>query len=167
MRYLTLLFLFVSLQLQAEDKTIELFHIKRNLNSNIVVYAANVNDDGSIVTDKPMQAYWIMNTEKGQKESLNFIERRMAYGFRCKPTSDPNIFKVTLVAAKKRVFLLKQDTASKPKIYTLINGKMHRLQTMTIEADNSGFMPKIKYIDLVGIDEKGEVATERYIPNKQ
>ncbi len=166
MKYLAILFTLITLQLHAEKKSVELFHIKRNLNSNIVVYAANINTDGSIVSNEPMQAYWIMNAEKGQREGLNFMERRMAYGFKWERTQDTGTYKITLTADKKRVFLLKQNTPFKPQIYTLINGKMQQLKTMKIEADNSGFMPKVKYIELEGIDNKGVVNIERYIPDK-
>ncbi len=166
MRYLTILFVLITLQLHAEKKSVELFHIKRNLNSNIVVYAANVNEKGYLVTKNPMKAYWVMNAEKGQREKLNFVERRMAYGFTCKKTEQPNVYRLKLVADKTRVFILKQHTPFQPEIYTSINGKMQKLKSMRIEADNSGFMPKVKYIELQGIDDNGIVSTERYIPNK-
>lgn len=140
-----------------------LFYIERNLNKNIVVYEANFDENGQLNSKKPINVFWLLNEDEGQKENLNYAERKLAYGVKYSPASSSNnSFEVELVADKSRKIILKQLAPFKAAIYTTINSKWTRLKQMFIQADNGSFFPKVKYIQLKS--ENGD--TERYIPEE-
>jgi len=130
-----------------------LFYIQRNHNKNTIVYDANFDKSGSLNKDNPIHVYWIRYEEQGQTMKLRTIEKMFAYGVKCsKLNNKKNEYKVELVATNKRDFLLKQDAPFHAAIYTKINGKPAKLEHLYIFADNSGFWPKVIYIELFGKD---------------
>ena len=59
----------------------ELFHVRRNLNRNIIVYEARIEND-QLTSDDPIHVYW-RNLEHNPvtTNELNFIQRKLAYGY--------------------------------------------------------------------------------------
>ena len=132
-----------------------LFYIQRNHNSNTIVYTANFDEKGDLVEDKPVDVYWIRYEEDGRRMELRDIEKLFAYGVKStKIETKENKYKIKLVADDERDFQLVQEAPFKAVIYTLINNKPSRLKHLYIFADNSGFWPKVKYIELFGEDSK-------------
>lgn len=62
-----------------------LFYLQRDPNTNTLIYALNLEKNGSINPDRPIQVYWIWYGEKGQKKELGYIQRKFAYGIDTKP----------------------------------------------------------------------------------
>ena len=59
-----------------------LFHISRSINKNLVCYDANLTN-GKLDTEKPLNVYWVNREERtGEKEGLNFSQRKRAYGYK-------------------------------------------------------------------------------------
>lgn len=58
-----------------------LFRIERNKNANIIQYAAQVQEDGTLHRKKPVTAYWVRLAEQGQEKKLTWTQRKFAYGF--------------------------------------------------------------------------------------
>ncbi|MCL3782601.1 DUF4833 domain-containing protein [Prolixibacteraceae bacterium JC049] len=144
-----------------------LFHIERNLNKNIVVYEANFDSQGNLDKKHPIKVYWILKEKNNKQESLNYMERKMAYGIKCTPKKEENnTYKVRLVADDSRQFTLKQLAPYKAAIYTYINKKKCQLKQMFIQADNKAFLPKVKFIELKGINNTIKDELERYFPKK-
>jgi len=133
-------------------KTINrLFYIQRNHNRNTVVYDANFKANGFVDENKPINVYWIRYEEGGKTMDLRAIEKRMAFGVKCKKISGAaNQFQVKLVAYDEREFLLKQEAPFKASIYGFINKKQAKVNCMYIFADNSGLLPEVKYVELYG-----------------
>ncbi len=130
-----------------------LFYIQRNHNKNTIVYDANFDKFGNINPDDPIHVYWIRYEEQGQTMELRKIEKIFAYGIKYTKIKDKKgEYKVDLVATNKKDFLLKQEAPFKAAIYTKINGKLAKLEHLYIFADNSGFWPKVIYIELFGKD---------------
>ena len=130
-----------------------LFYIQRNHNKNTIIYDANFDKNGNLIEDNPIDVYWIRYEENGQRMELRTVEKIFAYGVKCsKIDTLKNQYKVKLVADEKRDFRLKQKAPFKAAIYTLINKKPSQLDHLYINADNSGFWPKVKYIELFGKD---------------
>lgn len=144
-----------------------LFYIQRNHNTNTIVYDANFDEKGQLKDDKPIDVYWIRYEEEGQIMDLRRIEKWYAYGVKCsKPKSGENYYKVKLVADKKRDFKLIQSNPYEAYVVTLINNVESYLEHMYIQADNSGVWPKVKYIELFGIDAKNGATTYEKIFTK-
>lgn len=130
-----------------------LFYIQRNHNSNTIVYDANFDEKGNLNVINPIDVYWIRYEEDGRKMDLRRIEKWYAYGVKCsKSKSEANFYNVKLVANKKKDFQLLQKKPFEAKIHTLIDNKQSYMEHMYIEADNSGVWPKVKFIELFGID---------------
>ena len=43
-----------------------LFHISRSVNRNLVCYDAHLTDNGQLVTDEPINVYWVNREERPQ-----------------------------------------------------------------------------------------------------
>ncbi|MDA3904806.1 MAG: DUF4833 domain-containing protein [Bacteroidales bacterium] len=144
-----------------------LFYIQRNHNKNTIVYTANFDKEGNLIEDKPIDVYWIRYEEDGRRMELREIEKIFAYGVKSsKIETTNNQYKIKLVADEKRDLLLVQQAPFKAVVHTLINNKPSQLNHLYIFADNSGFWPKVKYIELFGKDiSNGENFYEKIYNN--
>lgn len=103
-------------------------YITRSTNRNIVVYEAKLqralgSRPPTLDPKKPLHGYWLdidpeyvsKNRAKGKlddREELNFIERKMAYGMEVKPhPTEVGAFQVSFVALKKRPMTLRMGRA--------------------------------------------------------
>jgi len=128
-----------------------LFYIQRNHNSNTIVYDANFDKHGILISDYPIDVYWIRYEEDGRRMELRKIEKLFAYGAVChKSDTIIGMYQVHLVADESHTFLLKQTEPFKAIITTTINNAPAQLRHMYIQADNSGWWPKVEYIELFG-----------------
>lgn len=128
-----------------------LFYIQRNHNKNTIIYDANFDTDGKLIANSPIDVYWIRYEEDSRRMELREIEKIFAYGVKCEEQElNNNQFIVKIVAAENRNFQLIQKTPFHAEIHTLINNEPSILEHMYIYADNSGFWPKVKYIELFG-----------------
>jgi len=145
-----------------------LFYIQRNHNRNTIVYDANFDKSGQLNKEEPIHVYWIRYEERGQKMELRTIEKWYAYGVKASKIKNNNKeFKINLVASSKKEFLLKEENSFKAAVYTTINGKQAKLEHLYIFADNTGFWPKVKYIELFGEDiTSGESVYEKLMTDQ-
>ncbi len=129
-----------------------LFYIQRNHNSNTIIYDAKYDKHGNLDKDEPIVVYWRRYDEQGQKMELRNIEKRYAYGVDWEKVEYKKMYSIKLVADKKHKFWLKQLSPFKSVIITEINKELSVLDHIYIYADNSGFWPKVKYIELFDED---------------
>ena len=107
--------------------------------------------------------------ENGESESLNYVEKKMAYGIKCTPEKNSKIkYHVKLVADETRKFILKQIAPFEAEITTVIKGVTVKLTRLFINADNSSFMPKIDYILIEGLEMKTQqIISEKIHPENK
>ena len=128
-----------------------LFYIQRNHNKNTIVYDANFDNYGQLTDENPIDVYWIRYEEDGRRMELRKIEQLFAYGVNClKSDSIMGAYQVHLVADPSHTFLLMQTEPFKAIITTTIDHTPAQLKHMYIQADNSGWWPKVEYIELFG-----------------
>lgn len=98
-----------------------LFHVSRNLNRNIIVYDVNIKN-GALDVDDPMHVYWY-NQEHNPvtTNELNFIQRKMAYGYSVTKKGTNEVF-VKLKAYSKRYVRICKHNDRWAALVT-INGK--------------------------------------------
>src|SRR5688572_24074606 len=77
----------------------QLFYLQRTPNTNTIICDLN-QKDGTLDKDDPIHVYWIRYAEKGQKEELNFIQRKFAYGIKTKRLEDGK-YKLNFVSYSK------------------------------------------------------------------
>ena len=117
---------------------------------------------------EPIKIYWISYAKKNEIEPLNYIQRNYAYGLDVK-TIDAvkKEFSFNLVSYKKQtLYLLKSATDNKYHVVTTLNGKLMILTRIFIQIEGGSFwFPKVKYIDVTGIDPtKNAEIVQRIIP---
>ncbi len=142
----------IKLKTESKKTTQRLFVIERNMNKNTVCYDANLLQDGKLDTDNPIDAYWIDYATDGKRTELNYIQRRMAYGFTFEKTAAGNIY-VTLKAFEKRKILLTTDSRGNSLALLKINGTDARLTKIFVTAKPKMYT-NVEFIELFGIDIK-------------
>ncbi len=148
----------------ADDAAVQrLFHIERNKNANIVAYDARIEADGTLRKKDPVEVYWLKLAEDGARKKLKRIERRMAYGFKVKD-QQPDRLRLDMKADIDRdIFVSAVDDTFRALID--IDGQRSILERIYIFADESGIMPKVKYLELFGADlETREARYEKIVP---
>jgi len=144
----------------------KLFYIQRDPNTNTIIYDLNVDNRGQLDTENPVHPYWIKYNEKGQKEELNFIQRKFAYGVVTKPL-DNGKFDVRLVSYKKYpLSLMKSATDNKYHIYATIAKKEAIVTRIFVRIDGGTFwIPNVLYVEVKGTDPAtGKEIMERFKP---
>ena len=148
----------------AQIKTSPLFIIERDKNTNVVHYDARLTADGKLDPKEPVIAYWAELSGDGPREELNWIEKKMAYGFTVKPDPSVNGYKLSLVAAPEKQIIVKKV---KDAVHAegFINGRPVVLEKLHIHATDGLPWPKVHYIEVYGKDlQTGERLREKMVP---
>lgn len=143
-----------------------LFYIQRDPNSNTIIYDLNTDKTGALDKDEPVHVYWIKYNERGQKEELNFIQRKFAYGIATKPTGNDK-FDVRIVAYKKYPLVLRKwESDNKYHIFANIEKKEAIVSKIFLRIEGGTFwFPNVVYIEVKGTDPAtGKELTERFKP---
>ncbi|MBK9288408.1 MAG: DUF4833 domain-containing protein [Flavobacteriales bacterium] len=141
-----------------------LFYIQRNKNANTIVYEANRDATGKLVSDDPVKVNWIRHTEGGIREPLNLMERTIAYGVSHRHTKD-GMATMKFVASEKYPFIVQVRPGGQAEAWISLNGRMARLHHVYVQAVEGSWRPKVAYVDLYCTDVlTGKPVTEHYIP---
>ncbi len=141
-----------------------LFYIQRNKNANTIVYEARFNEQGQLAAKNPVDVNWIRHTEGGKREAISLLEANLAYGVKHRGTEE-GVAKMAFVASARYPFRVEVGANGQAEARMMINGRYARLHHVEIQADESAIWPKIRYVDIHGIDlGTGLAIEERYIP---
>ena len=144
-----------------------LFVIERNKNANIVVYDANLGPAGDFAASEPVKVYWLMNANKGEREELNVVESRRAYGFNVVPGDAPATYTMTFKAGKGKRHLTIRMLNGCPVAIASINGRSGILRKLFVQSTEGLTGPTVQYVELFGDDaENGEPLHEKFTPGK-
>lgn len=140
-----------------------LFVVKHCKSPNVVVYKANKTKEKALDPEKPIDVYWLMNTENKRKEPVTFIEWKMAFGFKLRTLQKGKQYKLNLNAIKNKEILIVQDKGGRVKGYMKLNGILTQLREVYIDFEYTMFMPDVKFVDFKGTDLKtGKIIKERF-----
>ncbi len=145
------------------SKKAPLFRIERSKNKNIVQYNACLLQNNNISDANPVEAYWVL--ANGQKEELNIVESKQAYGIESKEKLGENKFRILLAALKDRELII-QKTKGGYKALVKINGTLSILERVYVNSEEQVIgLPKVHYIDLFGrILQTNQPIKERMTP---
>lgn len=144
----------------------KLFYVQRDPNTNTIIYDLNLDAKGQPDADNPVHVYWIKYNEKGQKEELNYIQRKFAYGIVSKPL-DNGKFDIRFVSYKKYPLeLMKSATDNKYHIYATVAKKQIILNRIFIKIEGGSFwIPNVVYVEVKGTDPAtGKEIVDRFKP---
>ncbi|MEO5570606.1 MAG: DUF4833 domain-containing protein [Bacteroidia bacterium] len=145
-----------------------LFYLQRNKNFNTVMYEANLLPNGKLDPANPISVYWIRYTEGGVKKELNWIQRWLAFGVEFEPAKDGSgNFNVTFVALKNRRVTLTLDSDGNPVALLPLNGKLSRITRIYGQAQETNWLPTVKFVQMMGEDVKSKEQVVEYIFPKQ
>jgi len=132
-----------------------LFFLQRTPDANTVVYQLNLEKDGSLNEKYPVKASWIRYEENGAVKELSGIEKKFAYGVKCKALGN-EAYEVRLVSYKKLpMYLLKSPGDQQYRLYIKDEGKDLLLKRVFVKVEGGSFwFPKVHYIDLFTIDSE-------------
>jgi sterol desaturase/sphingolipid hydroxylase (fatty acid hydroxylase superfamily) len=130
-----------------------LFFLQRNPDANTVIYELNFKSDGVLDRENPVKGSWIRYTEQIKYKELTGIERRFAYGVKCKALPNDE-YEIRLVAYKKMpLYLKRSEIDNKYKIYIKDEGKDLLLKRVFVRVNGGSFwFPKVEYIDLITVN---------------
>jgi hypothetical protein len=133
-----------------------LFFIQRNYNTDAVLYQIKYTRDGLIDFNEPMEVSWMKFNLDEKILPLNYMQRKLAYGYDCSVVNK-DLIEFEFVSHPKTFFIAKIDGDF--KVVTEINGDRAVLKLAYIYADENGVFPDVKFIELYGhhIDTKAEV----------
>jgi len=149
----------------AQKKTQPLFIIERSKNTNVVHYDAQLTADGNLEPNEPVIAYWVMLAEDGRRQELDWIEKKMAYGFHVTPDPSVKGFKMTLVSVPEGTIIVRKE-GDAARAERDIDGHPAILEKIYISATDGMFGPKVHYIELYGKDIKTGEKRYQKIVNK-
>ena len=145
-------------------ETRSLFVIERSKNANTVHYDAQLTPDGRLNPEEPVIAYYVMLAEDGRRKELNWVEKKMAYGFDIRPDASVDGYSMAMVAAPGRVITVREDRGA-VRAELVIDGRPAVLEKMYIEASDGFPWPTVHYVELHGRDiQTGEMRFEKVVP---
>ena len=102
--------------------------------------------------EDPIPVFWIRYKEEGQKEDLNYIQRKFAYGVKSKEIGY-NKYELNCVSCKKYKMYLMQAADKQFHVYSTINNKQSILTRIHIEIKGGSFWsPNVEYVKISGVD---------------
>jgi len=142
-----------------------LFYIQRDPNTNTLIYDLNTDKNGALDSKDPLHIYWIRYADKGQKEELNYIQRKFAYGVNTTRIKNDE-YDVRFVAYKKMALTLLKNAEGKYHIFTKIDKKQAILNRIFVKIEGGSFwIPNIIYVEMQGTDPAtGKELMERFKP---
>lgn len=143
----------------------QIFFLQRSMNSNTIVYVANVGVDGKISRKNPIDVFWRRFNDNGEKRELGFAERNLAFGVIAKPIpGDQGAFRITLKSYTARSAVLR-IVDNRPQLETKLLGKDVALISAFLHLDESGRIPRVTKVDVWGRSlANGEPVFESFIP---
>ncbi len=142
-----------------------LFYLQRTPNSNTIIYDLNLTSDGRPDTDEPIKVYWVRYAENGQKQDLNYIQRKFAYGITSRLLDNGN-YDIRFVSYKKFPLTLMKADDGKYHIFAYIAQKQVMLDRIFVKIDGGSFwLPNVTYVEIKGSDpQTGKEIVERFKP---
>ncbi|RYY10736.1 MAG: DUF4833 domain-containing protein [Cytophagaceae bacterium] len=129
----------------------QLFYLQRDPNTNTVIYQLNVNSAGQLDEEEPIKIFWIRYAEQGQREELNFIQRKFAYGVKAKKLA-PGKYELRFAAyGKLPLYLMRGGPDNAFHVYTTIASRQSVLERIYLRIEGGTFwVPNVKYVELKG-----------------
>lgn len=139
-----------------------LFYLQRDPNTNTLIYALNLEKNGSLNADNPIEVYWIRYGEKGQKKDLGYIQRKFAYGIDTKALGGDK-YEFHFVSHKKLSFYLQRSSDKGYHASVTINNHTIKVNRLFVRIQGGSFwLPNVKYAEIEGTDEAtGKPIVER------
>jgi Domain of unknown function (DUF4833) len=140
----------------------ELFTLGRSKNANVVKYAVRTSAEGRLDAERPLEAYWLMLAEDGRREELTWTERQLAYGFSIsRQTSQGLLLHLSACSARELRVRYSQGAF---RAELAVAGQPAFLQRIFVHTEEGLLLPRVRYVELVGLNASAQRVTERVVP---
>ncbi|NPD83526.1 DUF4833 domain-containing protein [Lentimicrobium sp. L6] len=129
-----------------------LFYTQRSLNSNIVIYEANFDENGILNPEQPIEYYWILLEEEGKREDLTYTENKLAYGLEFEKMND-SLYRVIFKPDESLEFFLCLKAPFLAELTAQINNIKMKLSHVYVKSKKQLVLPKVEYVQFFGIDK--------------
>ena len=153
-------------EFKVPDEPNQLFYVQRSPNSNTVVYVAKLDAKSNFDTRTPVEVFWRKFNIDGNKKSLNFLERMMAYGVRMATGKAGQPVTFTIAALPERKLTLGLDAQHRPQATLAIGGRTVKLAYVYLQVEEGGLMPDVPALDIVGTDIASGKAIREHLIQK-
>lgn len=139
----------------------QLFYLQRTANTNTIICELNYKNNQIDEMD-PVRVYWIRYEDKGQKEELNFIQKKFAYGIKSTLIAKDK-YELNFVSYKKFPMILMKGANNQFNVYGIINQKQAIVNRIFVKVNGGSFWsPNVEYVELKGVDPaSGKEVIER------
>lgn len=129
----------------------QLFYLQRDPNPNTIVCELNYKN-GVVDVEEPVHVFWIRYGEQGQRQELNFIQRKFAYGVKITKIANEK-YELHFVSYKKYPMYLMKGANNKYNVYGTINQKQAIINRIYVRINGgSMFSPNVEYVEIKGTD---------------
>jgi hypothetical protein len=138
-----------------------LYCVGSTKNANVVCYDVRLRKDGKIDTARPLDAYWLMRAEAGQREEISFFERKFGYGTTLVGSASAAGFRFKMnVLPSRTIEVSRVNGGFRAKM--TVAGKPAWLVGMHAQVKPGWIVPKVSYVTVRGVDpETGRECVER------
>lgn len=139
----------------------QLFYLQRTANTNTIICELNLVNN-VLNAEDPVHVFWIRYTDKGQREELNFIQKKFAYGIKSTLISKDK-YELNFVSYKKFPMILMKGANNKFNVYGIINQKQAIINRIFVKINGGSFWsPNVEYVEIKGVDPaSGKEVVER------
>ena len=138
-----------------------LYCVGSTKNANVVCYDVRLRKDGKIDTARPLDAYWLMRAEAGQREEISFFERKFGYGTTLVGSASNAGFRFKMNVLPSRTIEVSRASGGFRAKMT-VAGKPAWLVGMHAQVKRGWLVPKVSYVTVRGVDpETGRERVER------
>lgn len=144
----------------------QVFYLQKSSNPNTVVYAMQFDETGKLSRANPMTAYWRRYAEQGQRMELRLLERILAFDIQYSVIDDVlPAYRANLVAYPALKATVEKTAEDVYRAILPIAGEPAQLDCIFVELRETGFIPTILHVDLVGRTLDGsERIRQRLLP---
>lgn len=129
----------------------QLFYLQRTSNTNTIIYELNF-ENGVLNANEPVHVYWLRYNDKGQKEELNYIQKKFAYGIKSRLVSKDK-YELNFVSYKRYPMYLVKGSNNKYNVFGTINQKQAIMNRIFVKINGGSFWtPNVEYVEIKGTD---------------
>jgi hypothetical protein len=124
-----------------------LFYLGRNRDANQILYKLNLEEDGKLNQDTPIEAHWIKFTHNGKVEPITWIQNQFAFGFKYIDVSDYTANFHFAPYDKKNLFLKKVGDTF--KVFTYSENQYVSVDRIMVHYNGgTEWLPAVEYVEL-------------------
>jgi hypothetical protein len=129
-----------------------LLYVERSRDKDIIVYSANLNEAGNLISENPINIYWLRRAQNNQTEPLTLVQKKYGYGLQFLESSQQSIV-FSFISFSNKTFELRKDETGVFRVFTHCGNREMMVNSLFVHFNNDSFwFPKIGRVDLHATD---------------